>query len=196
MLNVNGFCALLIASLMMATLAANVSAVQFDGVALEEAIRHSDGTSLVLNGAGVRKKFGLVRVYAAGLYLPAKSTDAAAIIAGRKPSRIALLMLRAVDVDSLLSAFHDALGENLSAQAMTALKSRVDELDAIFRKIPPREKDRLALDIGADGSVQVLHNDQDKGKVLGPDIGPAMLQIWLGAAPVQKDLKAGLLGLP
>ncbi|MEB4590687.1 chalcone isomerase family protein, partial [Candidatus Thiothrix sp. Deng01] len=47
------------------------------------------GQTLVLNGKGVRTKL-LFNLYTAGLYLQAKSTDAAAILAAAKPMAMRL----------------------------------------------------------------------------------------------------------
>jgi hypothetical protein len=47
------------------------------------------GRDLVLNGTATRKKF-IVKVYVAGLYLPARETDAEKILAADEPRHIVL----------------------------------------------------------------------------------------------------------
>jgi len=54
------------------------------------------GQTLTLNGAGLRKR-AIFKVYAAGLYVGKKSTDAAAIVNDKGPRRVSLRMLRDVD---------------------------------------------------------------------------------------------------
>ncbi len=170
------------------TLAAEVSGVRLeDGVSL-------DNVPLSLNGAGVRKKFGLVSVYVAALYLPSKTGNADSAIHVRQPRRMLMVMKRSVDSESLLEAMHDGLEANLGSEELAKLAPKLARLDMSFKGLDARENDRISLDVGADESVRIIHNDRLKDTLPGPDIGPAMLKIWLGKKPVQDDLKKNLLG--
>lgn len=183
---------LILAATLMASCASAWALVVAD-VQLEDKVSVS-GTELTLNGAGVRKKFGLAKVYVAGLYLPAKASSADAVIAAKQPRRVLMVMKRGLEARQMLDAFHDGLKSNLSAAELDALKPQLTKLDAIFGAIKEaREGDRIALDVGADGGVKVLYNGQLKDAIAGPDIGPALLKIWLGKKPVQDDLKQDML---
>ena len=105
-----------------------------------------------------------------------------------------MVMKRSVDSDSLLEAMHDGLEANLGNDELTKLAPRLARLDQSFKGLDARENDRIALDVGPDESVRILHNERVRDTIPGPDIGPALLKIWLGRKPVQDDLKKGLLG--
>jgi hypothetical protein len=169
-------------------------AAEVSGVKLDDQI--TVGTSpLVLNGAGLRTKFGLAKVYVAGLYVPQKSGEAAGIIGLQQPRRVVMVMKRDVSADTMLEAFHKGLSANLSEAELQALKPRLDQLDQVFHAVgQAREHDVIDLDFGADGSVRISFNGKPTDQIQGPDIGPAMLKIWLGEHPVQDSLKDALLG--
>ena len=184
----------LIATVAMLGLSAGAFALEVSGVKLDDKVSVS-GSDLLLNGAGVRSKFGLAKVYVAGLYLPAKSSNADGIVADKKARRVVLVMKRDVDADKMLEAFHAGIAANSTGPEMEALKPKIAQLDNVFKAVKEaRENDRIALDIGADGGVKITINGQAKDTISGPDIGPAMLKIWLGKKPVQDDLKKSMLG--
>ncbi|MDX1252159.1 MAG: chalcone isomerase family protein [Gammaproteobacteria bacterium] len=174
------------------TASSSASALDISGVKLDERIS-VDGTELVLNGAGTRKKFGLLDVYVAALYLTSRAKTAEAVINQAKPRRLLLVMRRTVDSKSMLDALHDAINDNTNDAQRAAIGPGMAKLDAIFLRIQPRENDRIVLDFGMDGGVRVAHNDQVKDTLPGPDIGPTLLKVWIGEKPVQANLKAALL---
>ena len=69
------------------------------------------GQSLVLNGAALRKK-SIVKVYVAGLYLPAKSQDANAILASDGPRELRMQFVRDVGKDKMCEAWDESLKNN------------------------------------------------------------------------------------
>ena len=82
-------------ALLLAALPA--SALEIAGVKVPDSIA-VDGKTLVLNGAGLRtKSFLKVKVYVGALYLPQRSTDAAAVVALDAPKVIRMTLLRDVD---------------------------------------------------------------------------------------------------
>jgi len=184
----------LIATAALLGMSAGAFALEVSSVKLDDKV-NVGGTELVLNGAGVRSKFGLAKVYVAGLYAPAKTTSADSIISAKQPRRVMLVMKRDVDADKMLDAFHDGISNNSTGPEMEALKPKIAQLDSIFKAVKEsHENDRIALDFGADGGVKITINGQAKDAISGPDIGSAMLKIWLGKKPVQDDLKKAMLG--
>lgn len=184
----------LIATVALLGMSAGAFALEVSGVRLDDKV-NVGGAELVLNGAGVRSKFGLAKVYVAGLYVPAKTADANSVIAAKQPRRVMLVMKRDVDADKMLEAFHDGISANSSGPEMEVLKPKIAQLNSIFRAVKEaRENDRIALDFGTDGGLKITINGQAKDSISGPDIAPAMLKIWLGKKPVQDDLKKSMLG--
>jgi hypothetical protein len=66
----------------------------------------------VLNGGAVRTR-AIFKVYVGSLYLPAKASDLAGVLA-KSPRRIQLNLLRDVSADQLLDALNEGLKDNNS----------------------------------------------------------------------------------
>lgn len=81
------------------------------GATLDDSARVGDQT-LVLNGLGLRKKL-FVKVYVGGLYLPAKQSDGAAILAGDGPRRTVMHFLYKVGKGQLCEGWDDGLENNI-----------------------------------------------------------------------------------
>ena len=150
------------------------------------------GQPLVLNGAGVRTRV-MFKVYAASLYLPAKTNDVAAVLA-KGPRRIQMNLLRTLAPDQLVDALNDGLKENNSDAELAAVKAQTDQLMAIMRSFGEvKEGSVVTLDF-VDGSTVVGLNGAARGTVPGDAFNKALTKIWLGDKPVQADLKKALLG--
>ena len=103
-----------------------------NGVTLPDTIQ-ARGTPLVLNGMGLRTKYGM-KIYVAGLYLQQKSSDPDAIIKSDAPKRIVMQFLHGASKSQMADAFSESFRDN-APDAEAALKSDVDrflgQLDAV-----------------------------------------------------------------
>ena len=81
-------CILLVVLVFVMASAFDLLAGTLAGVTLPDTVQ-VDGRTLVLDGLGLRKKFG-VKVYVAGLYLEHKSSDSSAILKADAPKRIVM----------------------------------------------------------------------------------------------------------
>lgn len=153
------------------------------------------GQTLTLNGAGLRKRV-VFKVYAAGLYVPAKTGNATNIINDKGPRRMSLRMLRDVDADSFIGALTDGLKANLPETQFTALKPQTDALVATLKSVGEAKKgDVINFDFVPDTGTHVVINGQPRGAAIpGHEFYAAVLRIWIGDKPVDDDLKKGLLG--
>jgi len=171
--------------------AAPAFALDVGGVKLDDSATVA-GQQLVLNGAGVRTRV-MFKVYAASLYLPAKTNDVAAVLA-KGPRRIQMNLLRTLAPDQLVDALNDGLKENNSDAELAAVKAQTDQLMAIMRSFGEvKEGSVVTLDF-VDGSTVVGLNGAARGTVPGDAFNKALTKIWLGDKPVQADLKKALLG--
>jgi hypothetical protein len=164
------------------------------GVKIEDKTRVG-GSELALNGAGLRKR-AFFQVYAIGLYLPQKSTNAAAVLEQTGPKRVAIHMLRAVGAEAFTEALADGIRANHSEAEAKALEPRIKELSAIMAEIGEAKKGMaIALDWQPGNGTVMLVNGTQRGKpIAGEDFYRALLRIWIGDKPVQDDLKKALLG--
>jgi hypothetical protein len=163
-------------------------AASVDGVKIPDTVTVGDKT-LKLNGAGVRKR-AIIRVYVCGLYLENPSKDAAAIIASGETKSMRLRMLRAVEGSKISGAIAEGF-ENNSASSMSQLRPRLEKLAKMIPDV--KEGDEIALTWIADQGTVVNVRGTNTGTIEGRDFADALFSVWLGANPVQDDLKAALL---
>ena len=150
------------------------------------------GHELVLNGAGIRTKL-MFKIYVAGLYLPQKAGDLAAVLA-KGPRRVQMSLLRNLTADELVGAFVDGLNANNSPAEMATVKTQTDQLVAIMKAFKDvKEKDVVTLDF-ADGGTTIVFNGEARGTIPGAAFNAALMRIWLGDKPAQADLKKAMLG--
>lgn len=183
-----------LALLFMALAAVAASAADVAGVKVDDKAQ-VESRDLVLNGAGLRKRFSFVHVYVIGLYLPEKKSDTNAVLALAGPKRAAIHMLRDVGADTFTEALIEGLRANTSEAEYKALEPRVQELAATMVQIGEAKKGmNIALD-WTGNATQLVVDGKPAGKpIAGEDFYRALLRIWLGDKPVQDDLKKSLLG--
>jgi hypothetical protein len=170
------------------------SAAEVAGVRIEDKTRVGN-VDLALNGAGLRKR-AFFQVYAIGLYLPQKSSSAAAVLEQPGPKRVAIHMLRDVGADAFTEALAEGIRANHSEADTRALEPRIKELAAIMAEVKEAKKGMaIALEWQPPTGTVMLVNGAARGKpIAGEDFYRALLRIWIGDRPVQDDLKKALLG--
>lgn len=172
-------------------------ALELAGVTVPEKIHtNADGTALILNGAGVRRRF-FTDVYVGALYLPQPAGDTGAVLDQPGAKRMSLhFMHREVGAEKLVSAWNEGFAKNLPPEQFRALRPRIANFNGLFPKL--HRGDRVDIDIlprPDKGLVtQVWINGTLRGKVGGADFAAALLRVWLGEQPVDADLKHALLG--
>lgn len=186
-----GMIARLLALAISLAVAGSAWALDIEGVHLEAGATLG-GRPLVLNGAGIRKKF-FFKVYVASLYLPGKASTTEAVLA-QSPRRIQMNMLRSLTAEQLVEALVDGLKDNTTEAERTAIKSQTDALVSIMKSFKElSEGSVVALDF-ADGVTRVVLDGKERGEIGGDVFNRALTDIWLGGHPVQPDLKKALLG--
>jgi hypothetical protein len=169
------------------------AATEVSGVKFEDKVT-ANGTELVLNGAGLRKKL-VFKVYAMGLYLPAKADSAAAVLSAHGNKRIQIVTLRDLSAEQLAEALEKGVEDNNAPGDMAKIKSRLEEFRAnllAMEKVPEKSDVRIEWNGSA---TRVFLNGNQKGKdIAGEDFYLALLKIWFGDKPAQADLKDALLG--
>jgi hypothetical protein len=170
------------------------AAVDVSGYKFEDTNKVA-GKELTLNGAGMRTKF-VIKVYAAGLYLPEKSKALAEILKQDGPRRITLQMARDVSSEDFGKAFMDGLNDNVDKVEKQKIVAQIGKFGEMFAGVDGLKKgDVLHIDwIPGSGTVCELNGKKLIENV--PDINfyNALLRIWLGDKPVDRSLKPALLG--
>ncbi len=154
------------------------------------------GKPLVLNGAGIRYRF-VVKVYTAGLYLPAKADTAEQALALPGPKRIHIQMLREIDANTLGKLFTRGMEDNSSrAEFGKAIPGtlKLSELFVAKKKLAAGEN--FSVEYTPGQGTMVLVNGQPglSAPIMEPEFFQSLLKIWLGPKPADDLLKAALLG--
>ncbi len=156
-----------------------------DGATLEE-------TTLTLNGLGLRLATMFdVHVYVAGLYLPARSDDATAILGTDQAWLLDLRFVRDVDGEDIRDAWEDGFEDNYGDGA-APLQERIDALKGWMEDVA--EGEALAFAYTPATGLTVSVKGQTKGVIGGADFARGLLGVFIGDEPPNDELKEGLLG--
>jgi hypothetical protein len=169
--------------------AAQIAEQKFD-----DRIRLGD-SELVLNGLGVRAVM-MFKGYAAGLYLPVKVRSAAQVLAQPGAKRLQMRMLVDVPSKEFVKAIDVGMRRNHTEAEHAALQERIDRFDSAVLAVGTVNKgDIVNLDfVPASGFVLTINGKPRGEPIPGADLYAGVLKIFIGERPVDKKLKAGLLG--
>ena len=149
------------------------------------------GHKLVLNGAGLRKKF-VVKVYTGALYLPAKSTNAAAIMSTDQPRQMVMHFVYDVDKSKIAEAWTEGLEDN-TPNATAEVKNNFKQLSAWMEDV--KEGQEIVMTYVPGTGTTVTVNGKNKGTLAGKATNDAILATWIGSKPGPGgDFKKAVLG--
>jgi hypothetical protein len=153
------------------------------------------GSTLQLNGAGIRTRF-VVKVYTAGLYLQGKATTAEQALAAPGPKRIQVHMLREIDANELGRLFTRGMQDNAPPGQFSRFipgTLTLAELFATRKRL--RVGDHFSIDFVPGTGTRVLVNGKPESDLITePEFFNGLLRIWLGNKPADDALKDALLG--
>lgn len=183
----------LISSLVLVlVLSFGCSAREIGGVDIAETLTIDDGTSLVLNGAGIRKKL-FFDIYIAELYLNKKMSTVEEVIADTGTKRILMHFLyKEIEPEKLVDAWNEGFEANLDKAEHAALQSDIDTFNGYFETV--KSGDQVIADYIPGKGTRVKIKGEIKGIIEGKAFNDALLSIWLGEKPVTDRLKNELLG--
>ena len=131
-------------------------------------------------------------IYIAELYMEHPSNAAAEMIAAAGRKRITMHFLHdKVEKDKLIEGWNEGFAGNTKAGDVAQLQARIDQFNAMF--VDAQKGDLIVLDFIPDKGTLVTIAKQEKGVIPGKDFNDALLRIWLGDKPVNKELKEKLL---
>ena len=139
------------------------------------------GSLLGLNGAAIRYKV-VFKVYAIGLYLPAKAGTLAAAVDQPGPKRIHAVMLRDISGSELGKNFTSNFEANASREEFAGSISQIFRFGELFssRKMM-KAGDSFTLDwIPGTGTVLSINGVPQGEPYPGPLFYSGMLKLWIG----------------
>lgn len=148
---------------------------------------------LLLNGAGVRKKF-FIAVYVGGLYLAERQTGVGSLLREPLANRVVMrFVYREVSRRQLEEGWREGFANNLPAETLAVLQQRLDRFVSLFGDM--REGDTVWLDFVPGRGTEVTINGVARGTIAGDDFNLALLAVWLGDNPVTEALKNAMVGV-
>lgn len=170
------------------------TAVQVAGTTVDDAATVA-GQPLVLNGAGVRTR-AIFKVYVAALYLPRKAGEPKDVLAMPGPKRVGVTMLREVSSDELGQALVTGIRANCTPEEIRRFGLPLLHMGELFGRIPKLKKgESFSVDwIPSLGTVVSVGGRPVAEPIPDEAFYGAILRIWLGDEPADKDLKPALLG--
>ena len=181
---------LAVVTLTAMAVAVTATAATLSGVTMPDQINVGSHT-LVLNGLGMRK-VAIIKVYVGGLYLPARSRDAAAIMGADAPRAIRMEFVRDVDKGRLTGGFREGLEKN-GGPKFAAQKANVDRFLALFGDQKKGTVMTFAYVPGTGTTITI--GSKDMATLEGREFADLLFSVWLGASPPSADLRKGMLGL-
>lgn len=150
------------------------------------------GHTLVLNGVALRKK-AIFKVYVAGLYLPAKTSDANAVLAADAPRQLVMQFKRDVGKDKMCEAWDEALEKN-TPDASAELKAQFVTLCGYMEDIKDKQQFVFTYVPGTGTEVSVA--GVSKGTIAGKEFADALFKAWIGPKPGPGEgFKKDLMGI-
>ena len=180
--------------LALALHASHAAPVELAGVKIEDKL-DLGGSTLVLNGAGIRYK-AIFKVYTAGLYLTRKASTPDTVLATPGAKRLAVTLLRDIDAEELGRLFLRGVSDNTPKNQMAQLLPGLLRISKVFTDQKQlKTGDTFSIDwIPGSGTVMTINNVKQGDPVKEQAFFDALMRIWLGPSPADWKLKELLLG--
>jgi Chalcone isomerase-like len=176
--------------LALVALAFPAGAGELAGVTLPDSVT-VNGSKLVLNGLGLRKK-AIFKVYVGALYLPERSSDPAAIIALDAPKRMVMHFVRSVGSGKIVDGWQEGFTANNSPAVVSAVKEKMDRFCALWTDMKDDDEAVMTYVPGTGTTLEIA--GKELGVIPGKDFADALFAVWLGNEPPTEALKDGVLG--
>jgi len=174
--------------LLVVSMALPIFAVKIGGVVLPNKLNIGN-KSLILNGAGLRKKV-IIKVYACGLYLPKKNKSSEKILASDEAIAIRMnFIYKEVDQKKLITAWNEGFAKTGALRKFARETSR---FNALFSE-PAKKGDVYDIVYLPEIGVQVIKNKVVLGTIKNPAFKRAVFSIWLGTDTALPKLREELL---
>jgi hypothetical protein len=169
-------------------LISTAQAATIEGVTFTEHYQ-AENTPLLLNNVGLLRYRVLIKAYVAALYL-GEGVRADAVFTD-VPKRLELHYFWAINGPDFGKAANAILAENIPAETLQSLRSRLDRLHALYENVKPG--DRYSLTYIPGRGTELALNGVPKGTIEGADFAAAYFAIWLGQKPLDRSLRDQLL---
>lgn len=149
-----------------------------------------DGATFQRIGAKTFRWMSILKVYDASLHLGAGESPER--VFADIPMRLHLVYHRGFTAAEIVKGGDTLLARNVDAATLTALRDRLERLNATYRDVKPGDSYTLTYVPGAGTTLRL--NGSALITVPGHDFAAAYFRIWLGDKPINDSLRDALLG--
>ncbi|MBU1168403.1 MAG: chalcone isomerase family protein [Proteobacteria bacterium] len=181
-----------IVTLILLLTATSATALDIGGLTIPDTLDSGQG-ELILNGSGIRKKWGF-KVYVGSLYLKAKSSDSQKIIGADEPMAITMTWKRNGPKEKILEVWEGGFKYAAGAD-FDAMKADIDKFKALTTDAKKNDVWTYVYLPGDGLSVSI--NDKVIDKITNPKFKNILFAVWLLEGDTftgDEDLRAGMLG--
>jgi hypothetical protein len=181
------------AALLLAATMQGVNAAELAGIEVPDSITLKDGSTLQLNGMGLREKLW-IDVYVGSLYLEKRADNVAAALAQTGAYRVQMdFVYKEVSSEKLVEAWREGFNRNQSESRLKQMAERIERFYQMFDQNVVAG-DRYTIDYLPETGTTISKNGTQLGLIEGEDFKEALLEIWVGNYPADQQLKRGMLG--
>ena len=180
--------------LLIAAVAVNSAVAQTEvgSVTLPNTVNFG-GEDLMLNGAGIRKKAFVLKLYSGGLYLQNKSSNANDIVNADETMAIKLVITSSfVSSEAMSDAVREGFDASMNGNT-SSLSSEIEKFIGFFSE-EIVEGNTFDITYQKGTGVVAYKNGKELGTISGMAFKKALFGIWLGNDPADSKLKKAMLG--
>ena len=153
----------------------------------------ANGTTLVLNGAGLREKYWL-DMYVGSLFVQSKTSDAKSVITADKPMAIRLQIVSSlITSDKMIDACTEGF-EKSAKDGYKTSQAKKDQFMNVFKKDEIVDGNNYNIVYTPGTGTQIYLGGKLKDTITGLDFKKALFGIWFCSEPADEDLMEGMLG--
>ena len=183
---------LLLLLIVVFTVNTTIAQTQVGAVTLPNSVSFG-GENLELNGAGIRKKAFILKLYSGGLYLQNKSSNAKDIVNSDETMAIKLHITSGfVSSEAMSDAVREGFDASMNGNT-APLSSEIEKFIGFF-SAEIVEDNIFDITYQKGKGVIAYKNGKELGTIPGMAFKKALFAIWLGDNPVDSKLKNGMLG--
>ena len=168
----------------------DVNGAEIEGVHFEDSYE-TQGLHLELQGTGLLRYLGAIRVYVGALYLE-EGVSLKDVLSDR-PKRLEVEYFHAIKKEDFGTAPNRLILKNTDSQILQKIRPQIEYHNSLYEDVQPG--DRYSLTYIPGRGTELALNGKTTGVVKGADFASALFSIWLGEFPINKHFRRQLLGL-
>jgi hypothetical protein len=166
----------------------NVAALTIENISFEESVR-IDNQQIPIRGVALLRWMKIFKVYVAALYLPPNHPPDEAL--ADIPKRLEISYLVSIPGPDFGKGAEAVLERNNTPDELARLRTRIDQLNAVYRDVKPG--DRYALTYAPGKGTELSYNGSPLITIEGADFAAAYFGIWLGENPIDVKMRNRLI---